>query len=170
MCTPSNCRNTINLIMVAFSYAIIPMINWILTMQSQNKGKTQCGPLKKVSKHHIRAGFKESTVLFYLFLDSLQFSQSVMFNSLRPHGPQHARPPCPSPTPGVYSNSCPLSVMLSNCLILYHPFLFPSSIFPSIRVFYNESALHIRWPKYWNFSFNISPSNEHSGLISFRMD
>ena len=51
-----------------------------------------------------------------------------------------------------------------------HPLLSPSSIFPSIRVFSNESALHIRWPKYWIFSFNISPSNEHSGLISFRMD
>ena len=51
-----------------------------------------------------------------------------------------------------------------------HPLLFPSSIFPSIRVFSNESVLHIRWPKYWSFSFSISPSNEHSGLISFRMD
>ena len=62
------------------------------------------------------------------------------------------------------------SVMLSNSLILYHPLLLPSSIFPSIRVFSNESALRIRWPKYWSFSFNISPSNEYSGLISFRMD
>ena len=61
------------------------------------------------------------------------------------------------------------SVMPSNHLILCHPLLLPS-IFPSIRVFSNESALHIRWPKYWSFSFNISPSNEHSGLISFRMD
>ena len=62
------------------------------------------------------------------------------------------------------------SVMPSNHLILCHPFLLPSSIFPSIRVFSNESALCIRWPKYWSFSFNISPSNEHPGLISFRMD
>ena len=61
------------------------------------------------------------------------------------------------------------SVMPSNHLILCHPLFLPS-IFPSIRVFSNESALHIRWPKYWSFSFNISPSNEHSGLISFRMD
>ena len=61
-------------------------------------------------------------------------------------------------------------VMPSNHLILCHPSLFPPSIFPSIRVFPNESALRIRWPKYWSFSFNISPSNEHSGLISFRMD
>ena len=61
-------------------------------------------------------------------------------------------------------------VMPSNHLILCHPLLPPPSIFPSIRVFSNESALHIRWPKYWSFSFNISPSNEHPGLISFRMD
>ena len=61
-------------------------------------------------------------------------------------------------------------VMPSNHLILWHPFLLPPSILPSIRVFANESVLHIRWPKYWIFSFNISPSNEYSGLISFRMD
>ena len=62
------------------------------------------------------------------------------------------------------------SVMPSNHLILCHPLLLPPSIFPSIRVFSNESALHIRWPKYWNFSFNISLSNEYSGLIPFRME
>ena len=62
------------------------------------------------------------------------------------------------------------SVMPSNHLILCRPLLLPPSIFPSIRVFSNESALCIRWPKYWSFSFNISPSSEHSGLISFRMD
>ena len=62
------------------------------------------------------------------------------------------------------------SVMPSNHLIPCHPLLFLPSIFPSIRVFSNESALRIRWPKYWSFSFNISPSNEHPGLISFRMD
>ena len=63
-----------------------------------------------------------------------------------------------------------LSVMPSNHLILCRPLLLLPSIFPSIRVFSNESALCIRWPKYWSFSFNISPSNEHTGLISFRMD
>ena len=62
------------------------------------------------------------------------------------------------------------SVMPSNHLILCHPLLLLPSIFPSVRVFSNESALHIRWPKYWSFSFNISPCNEHPGLISFRMD
>ena len=60
--------------------------------------------------------------------------------------------------------------MPSNHFIPCYPLLLPPSIFPSIRVFYNESVLHIRWPKYWSFSFNISPSNEYSGLISFRMD
>ena len=62
------------------------------------------------------------------------------------------------------------SVMPSNHLILCHPLLLLPSIFPSIRVFSNESVLHMRWPKYWSFSFSISPSNEYSGLISFRMD
>ena len=95
-----------------------------------------------------------------------QFSCSVMSDSLRPHGLQHARPPCPWLTSGVNSNLCPLSWW---CHPLC-PLLLPPSIFPSIRVFSNESALHIRWPKYWSFSFNISPSNEYSGLISFRMD
>ena len=60
--------------------------------------------------------------------------------------------------------------MPSNHLIFFHPLLLPPSTFPSIRVFSNESALHIRWPKYWSFSFNINPTNEHPGLISFRMD
>ena len=99
---------------------------------------------------------------------SVQFSHSVMPNSLQPHGLQQARLPCPSPAPGAYSNSCPS--MPSNHLILCRPILLPPSIFPSIRVFSNESVLCIRWPKYWSFSFSISPSNEYSGLISFRMD
>ena len=91
--------------------------------------------------------------------------RSVVSDSSRPHGLQHARPPCPSPTPRAYSNSCP-----SNHLILCRPLLLLPSIFPSIRVFSNESVLRIRWPKYWSFSFSISPSNKHSGLISFRTD
>ena len=92
-----------------------------------------------------------------------------MSDFLRPHGPQNARPPCLSPTSGDYSNSCPLS-QRCHPLILCRPLLLLSSIFPSIRVFSNESFLCIRWPKYWSFGFSISPSNEYSGLISFRID
>ena len=95
-------------------------------------------------------------------LSSVQFSHSVISDSLRPHGLQHARPPCPSPTPRVYPNSCPSSWMMpSKHLILCCPLL-PTSTRPSIRVFSDESVLHIRWPKYWSLSFSISPSNEHS--------
>ena len=90
--------------------------------------------------------------------------------TLRPHGLQHAGPHCPSPTPGVYSLMSIVSVMPSNHLILGRPLLLPPSIFPSIRVFSNESALCSRWPKYWSCSSSISPSNEYSGLIFFRMD
>ena len=93
-----------------------------------------------------------------------------MSDSLWPREPQHTRPPCPSPTPRVYSNSSIESVMPSSHLFLCCPPLLPHSIFPSIRVFSNESPLCIRWPKYCSFSFSISPSNEHPGLISFRMD
>ena len=92
-------------------------------------------------------------------------------NSLQPQGLQHTRLPCPSLFPRVCSNSCDIvSMMPPNHLILCHPLLLLPSIFPSIRVFSNESALCIMWPKYWSFSFSISPSNEYSGLISFRMD
>ena len=101
----------------------------------------------------------------------LQFSRSVMSDSLRPHESQHARPHCPSPTPGVHSDSASIeSVMPSSHLILYHPFLLLPSIFPSIRVFSSESAHHIRWPKDWSFTFSTCPSNEYSGLISFGTD
>ena len=95
-------------------------------------------------------------------------SQSCL--TLRPHEPQHIRPPCPSPTPGVHPNSCPLSWWSHPTISLCHPPLLAPSVFPSIRVFSNEWALCIRWPKDYTFSFNTSPSNEHSGLISFRMD
>ena len=101
---------------------------------------------------------------------SVQLSHSAVSDSLWAHGLQHARPPCTSPTPRVYSNSCPLSQWCHPTISSCHPLLLPPSIFPSIRVFSNESVLHIRWPKYWSFSFNISPSNEYLGLISFRMD
>ena len=107
--------------------------------------------------------------MFFMWY-SVQFSHSVMSDSLRPYGLQHARPPCPSPTPGVHSNTSIESVMPSSHLILCRPLLLLPPIPPSIRVFSNESALHMRWPKYWSFSFSISPSNEYSGLISFKID
>ena len=91
-----------------------------------------------------------------------------MPDSLRPHGLQHARLPCPSPTPRAFVSI--KLVMPSNLLMLCHSLHLLPSIFPNIRVFSNESVLHIRWPKYWGFSFSIGPSNEYSGLISFRID
>ena len=97
-----------------------------------------------------------------------------MSDSLQPHEPQHAMSPCPSPTPGVHPNPCPLSQWchptFSSSVI---PFSSCPQYFPASRSF-QKSPLHISWPKYWSFSFNIlpmnSPSNEPSGLISFRMD
>ena len=125
----------------------------------------------------------------------LLFSQSIVYNSLKPHGLQHSRIPCPSASPRACSNSCPTeSVVSSNHLVLCHPFLLPPSIFPSIKVFFNENnvslvlsllrkqTIHISesyysikdlcimWAKYWSFSFSISPDNDYSGLISFRID
>ena len=93
---------------------------------------------------------------------SVQFS-SVLSNSMQPHGLKNSRLPCPSPTLGACSNSCP-----SNYLILCRSLLPLPSIFPGIRVFSNESVLCIRWPNYWSFIF--SPSSEYLELISFRMD
>ena len=93
-----------------------------------------------------------------------------MSNSLQPHKLQHTRPPCPSPTPSLPKPMSIDSVMPSNHLILCHPLPLLPSLFLSIRVFSNEAAHHIRWPKYWSFRFNISPFNEHPGVIFFRMD
>ena len=99
----------------------------------------------------------------------IQFSRSVVSDSLRPHESQYTRPPCPSPTSEVYPNSCASSrwchPAISSSVI---PFSCPP-IPPSIRVFSNESTLCMRWPKYWSFSFSNSPSNKHPGLI-FRID
>ena len=100
---------------------------------------------------------------------SVQFSRSVVSDSLRLHESQYARPPCLSPTPGVHPNPCPSSQWCHPTTSFCCPLLLPS-IFPSIRVFPKESVLRIRWPKYWSFRFSISPSSEYSGLISFRID
>ena len=94
-----------------------------------------------------------------------------MSDSLWLYGLQHARLSCPSPTPGAYWNSRSSSDAIQpSHLILCRPLLLLPLILPSIRVFSNESVLCNRWPKYWSFTFSISPSNEYSGLISFRMD
>ena len=93
-----------------------------------------------------------------------------MSNSLRPHGLQHSRLPCPSNSRSSLKLMSIKSVVPSNRLILCRPLLLLPSIFPSIRVFSSDSVLRIRGPKYWNFSFSISPYNGYSGLISFRMD
>ena len=93
-----------------------------------------------------------------------------MSDSLQPHGLQHTRPPSITNSQSLLRLISIELVMPSNHSILCHPLLFPPSIFPSIRVFSNESALGVRQPKYWSFSFSISPANEYSRLISFRMD
>ena len=91
-----------------------------------------------------------------------------MSYSLQPHGLQHAGLPCPSLSPGTSLNSCPKSQWCHATISSCHPFILLPYIFSSITVFSSESVLHIRWPKYWSFS--ISPSNEYSGLISFRIE
>ena len=134
---------------------------WDIWSQGMRKLKRKVMMMQTVKYNYILAAFKLS----------VQFGCSVMSNSLWPHGLQHARPSCPSPTPRVYSNSCPLSwwchPTISSSVI---PFSSHRQSFPAIRVFSNESVLRIMWPEYWSFSFSISPSNEYSGLISFRMD
>ena len=106
----------------------------------------------------------------WVYKSSVQFSGSVTSNSLRPHESQHARPPCPSPTPGVHSNSCPLSQechpAISSSVV---PFSSCPQSLPASESFH-ESTVYMRWPKYWSFSFSITPSKEIPGLISFRMD
>ena len=100
----------------------------------------------------------------------LLFSHSVLSDSLLPHGLQHARLPYLSLSRSLLKLMSIESVMPSSHLILCCPLLLPPSIFSRIRVFSNESGLHIRWPKYWSFSFSISLSNAYSWLISFRVD
>ena len=101
---------------------------------------------------------------------SVQFSYSVVSNFLRPHESQYTRPPCPSPTSWVHSNSYPSSrwchPAISSSVV---PFSSSPQTLPS-WVFSNEPTLRMRWPKYWSFNFSISPSNVHPGRISFRMD
>ena len=112
-----------------------------------------------------------SSSLSAIQFSPVHFSSSVVSDSLQPHELQHARPPCPSTNS---QSSLRListkSVMPSSHLILCCPLLLLPLTPPSIRVFFDESTLSMRWPKYWSFSFSIIPSKEHPGLISFRMD
>ena len=108
-------------------------------------------------------------ILIQKYYDLPNVSHSVVPDSLPPHGLQHARLPCPSLTYGTCELMSIVLVMPSNHLILCCPLFLLPSVFTRIKVFSSESVLHIRWPKYWSFSFSISPSNEYSGLISFRI-
>ena len=118
----------------------------------------------------IHRNLLKKTSLFK-FLNVLLFSHSVMSNSLKPHGLQLTSLPCPSPTPRACSNSCPLSrwchPTISSSIT---PFSSCLQSFPASGSFLMSWLFRIRWPKCWSFSFNISPSNEYSGLISFRTD
>ena len=128
--------------------------------------------------HSIRfKKFKHQEFFMLNFLKLLTNFLSVQFSSVAQSCQtlcdpiDHSRPPCPSPTPWSLLKLMSIElVMPSSHLIFCRPLLLPPSVFPSIRVFAYESVLLIRWPKYWSFSFSISPSNEYSGLISFRMD
>ena len=124
----------------------------------------------KLGKKYDKAAYCQPTYLTHI-THLTHFSPSVMSDSLRPHESQHARPHCPSPTPGVHSDSMSIeSVMPSSHLILCRPLLLLTPIPPNIRVFNNESTLRMRWPKCWSFSFSMIPSKEIPGLISFSMN
>ena len=138
---------------------------------------------QKKKKFHVSKWFEE-VILWQRLNEMVQFSCSGMSDSLQPHEPQHTRPPCLSPTPGIHPNPCPLSQLclptISSSVVPFSscPQSFPASgsfhfffyiIYLFIyRVFSNESVLCIRWPKYRSFSCNISPINEHSGPISLQ--
>ena len=131
-------------------------MNW-LVRKDRDAGKDWRQNEKEVAE--------DEMVRWHHWLSSVQFSRSVVSDALWPHGLQHARPPCPSPTPRVCSNSCPLSRWCYLTISSPSPTPFNLSHHQSLS---NESAFHIGWPNYWSFS--TSPSTEYSGLISFRMD
>ena len=141
-----------------------------LTLHSKTSGSRWGITLSWLSRS-IRPFLYSSSVYSCVFFLSVQLIHSVMSDSLWPHGLQQTRLPCPSPTPGVYSNSCSLSwwchPTISSSVV---PFSSCPQSFPVSGSFPMSQVLRIQWPKYWSFSFSISPSNECSGLISFRMD
>ena len=119
--------------------------------------------------HFLKISLTELDFLSPSFYSSIQFSHSVVSDSWRPPwiAAHQASVSITNPR-SLFKLMSMKSVMSSNCLILCHPFLPLPAIFPSIRVFSNDSAFHIRWPKYWSLSIN--PSSEYSGLISFKID
>ena len=136
---------------------------WVNSGRQSRTGKP--GVLESMGSQRVGHDWATNTFTF-----NVQFSRSVVSNSLWPHGLQHTRLPCPSPISRACSNSCPLNQWCHPTISSFvNPFS-PFPVFPSIKVFSNELALCIKWPKYWNFSFSISPSNKYSGLISLRID
>ena len=130
--------------------------------QESNPGLPHCRQSLNHLSHQVSVYGRYLNVVFVQ-------SQSCV-RLLRPHERQHMSLPCPSVSQSLLKLMSIESMMPSSHLILCHPLLLLPSIFPNIGIVYNELALRIRWPKYWRFSFSISPSSEYSGLISFRMD
>ena len=143
------------------------LLQGIFPTQGSNPGLLHCRQTLYHLSHQWSPRKINNSSNKYQF-SSVQFSHSVVSDSLRPHGLQHASLPCASPNPGACLDSCPSSQWSHSNLC--HPLLLLPSVFPGIGVFTNGSLLCIRWPKYWSFSFTFSPSNEYSGLISFRID
>ena len=145
--------------MMTYSSILALEIPW-----TEEPGKVQSMGSQRV-RHYLTIDFN-----FLSSISSVQFSRSVLSDLLQPHESQHARPPCPSPTPGVHSDS---HLSSQSCDPAISSSVVPFSSCPqplTALVFSNESTLLMGWPKYWNFSFSIIPSKEHPGLISFRMD
>jgi len=148
-------------------------VTYSIILAGKTPWREESGVIQSMQLQRVEYGLVTKLQYFNgsVHISSVQISHSVMSNSLWPRGLQHARLPCTSPTFGAYSHLCPLSwwcnSTISSSVVPFSP---QASIFPSIRVFSNESVLLIRWSKYWSFSFSISPSNEYSRLISFRMD
>ena len=160
---PTTKKKTLHIDITGWS---VPKSDWLYSLQPKIE------KLYTVSKSKTRNWlWFRSWTPYCQIQTSVQFSCTVVSDSLRPHESQHPRPPCPSLTPGVHSDSRPLSQWcdpaISSSVI---PFSSCPPIPPSIRVFSNESTLRMRCPKYWSFSFSIIPSKEIPGLISFRMD
>ena len=142
-----------------------------MTCKLLNHLLTICKNLSKLTSHSFSVSFSVKwDVYIYVYIYIFSCVNSVPLSCLTVT-PKSVASLSITNYQSLYPNSCPLNLWCHlNHLILCHPLLLPPSIFPSIRVFPNESVLHIRWAKYWSFNFNISPSNEYSGMISFRMD